>query len=117
LRAFWIEKHAHAFAGSHVALVGHPASDLAPEAVVVEVFHAAAPTPCRVDAHEEHLAVTGGFCDQQRRRSELAAAIAVDGEDLGTGFGFDDRGVPMEAGKLSPDFGVFLFVFSEKREQ
>ena len=41
----------------------------------------------------------------------------MDGEDLGAGFGFDDGGVPMKAGKLSPDFGVFLFVFAEEREQ
>ena len=84
---------------------------------MVEVLDASAPTPCRVDAHEKDLAVAGGLRDEQGRGSKLAAAVAVDGEDLGAGFGFDDGGVPMEAGKLSPDFGVFLFVFTEEREQ
>ena len=84
---------------------------------MVKVFHAATPAPCRVDAHEEDLAVAGRFRDEQGRGSELAAAVAVDGEDLGTRLGFDHRSVPMKAGKLSPDFGIFFLVLAEQREQ
>ncbi len=79
-RAFRGEEQAHALAGGHVPLIGHPAGDLAPEPIVIEILDAAAPAPGGIDAHEEHLAAARGFGDEQRDRAEFAAAVAVDGE-------------------------------------
>ena len=107
-----VEEEADALAGGHVPLIGHPAGDLAPEAVVIEILDAAPPAPGGVDAHEEDLAAAGGLGDEQRDGAVFPAAVAVDGEDFRAALGLDDGGVPVEAGEASPDFRVLLLVVS-----
>ena len=112
-----VKNKPHALAGGHVPLIGHPARDLAPEAVVIEILHAAPPAPRGVDAHEEDLAAAGGLGDEQRDGPEFAAAVAMDGEDLRAALRLDDRGVPIEAGKPPPDLRVFLLAVAKHGQQ
>ncbi len=100
--------HAHGFALGHVALVGHPADDLAPETIVIFVFNTFAPTPGAVGAHEENFAYAIGARDEEREATEFVGDVFMDAEDFGAGFGANDRGIPLEAGKIFPDFGVFV---------
>ena len=102
------------FAARHVALVGHPADDLAPEAVVVFVFDAATPAPGAVGSHEEDFAGAEGFGDDEGDATEAVGLGAVGGEDFAAGFGAEGGAVPLEAGEGGPDagggvFGVFEF--------
>ena len=106
------EEKPNALTRGHVSLIGHPACDLAPETIMIEILHAAPPAPGGVDAHKKHLAAASCLGDEQWDRAEFPTAVAMHGEDFGAALGLDDRSVPVEAGKPPPDFRVFLLVVS-----
>ena len=111
------EVEADALVGGDVALVGHPARHLAPEAIVIKVFHPATPTPGGVVAEEEDLAASDPVSDEKGNAAVFVAAVGVDGENVGAGLGADDGGVPEEAGKGGPDGGVLVFAVGEHGEE
>ena len=100
---FWGVEEADAFVLGEVALVSHPANDLAPEAIVVGVFDAATPAPSGIGAHVEDLAIASGAGDEEGESTAGGSSGFVNGEDFGAWFGFDDWGVPIEAGEGAPD--------------
>ena len=95
------ETEADALALGEVALMGHPADDLAPEAVMIFVLDALAPAPCAVGAHEEHLAVAERAGDEQRDAAVVVAQVRVDGEHFRAGARVADGGAPVEAGEIA----------------
>ena len=105
-RGFGRETEADALALGEVALVGHPADDLAPEAIMVFVLDAEAPAPGAIGAHEEDFAVAEWAGNEQRDSAFLVAQIRVDGQDLGARAGIAHGGAPVEAGEIFPDVGV-----------
>ena len=106
-----------AFPLGEVPLVRHPAGDLAPEAVVELVLHAAPPTPCAVGAHEQHLAAPGAADGQQRNAAPLVAQFGMHGEHLAAGTALGHTGGPVKTGEHFPNLLVHHFVGVEAGEQ
>ena len=99
-----------------MALVGHPADDLPPEAVMKFVLHAPPPAPGAVGAEKEHLARAGGTGHEQGHAAKVVAQGGMDGEDFRAGPAFFDGGGPEEAGQLFPKFVIAIFVGIEAGE-
>ena len=107
----------HRLALGHVSLIGHPAHHLAPEAIVVLVFHALAPAPGPVCAHEKHLARAERAGDQKRKPAELVADILVNAQNVGAGLGAKHRRVPLEARKSLPHLGIIVLCVGQLGQQ
>ncbi len=98
----------HRFAFGHVALIGHPADDLSPEAVVIFVLDSFPPPPGAVGSHEQDLARAEGPRHQQRKPAEFVGDVFVHAQHVAAGLGSQHRGVPLEAGQSLPDLGVVV---------
>ena len=96
----------HRFAFGHVALVSHPADDLAPEPIVVLVLDPFSPSPNAVGAHEEDFACPEGFGCQKSHASLFSRRRFVDGQDFDSRLGSRDGRVPLKARQVHPDIDV-----------
>src|SRR5689334_11222407 len=85
-----------------MSLVGHPAHDLPPKAIVISVLDALAPAPRGIGAHVEYLAIAGVARDEQRDAPVLVARSFVDSEHFRAGPRLDYRGVPIKPRQPTP---------------
>ena len=107
----------YSFPGGHVALVTHPAGHLAPETVMIFVFHPAPPSPCGIRSHEEDFSIAVGLGDNKGNAAIGILIRRMHGQNSSSRFGPFHRGVPVEARQIAPYFFVFVLRIRQHGEQ